>query len=90
MQAAIGQREAITPELLRVLEAVADDPAKWAKRDNYMLHLFALFLLRPPSYLRAMSRWCHCGGRLGVTTDPMIFRRFLPTRLALSTSLRRG
>jgi hypothetical protein len=45
MQAAIEQHEAITPELLRVLEAVADDPAGWAKRDNYMLHVFALFLL---------------------------------------------
>ena len=45
MQAAIEQREAITPELLRVLESIADDPAEWAKREGYMLHVFALFLL---------------------------------------------
>ena len=45
MQAAIEQREAITPELLRVVEAVADDPVKHAEREDYMLHLFALFLL---------------------------------------------
>jgi hypothetical protein len=45
MQAAVEQREAITPELLRVLESVADDPAKWAERKEYMLHLFAMFLL---------------------------------------------
>lgn len=45
MRAAIEQRESVTPELLRVLEAVAGDPAEWAKRENYMLHLFALFLL---------------------------------------------
>ena len=45
MQAAIEQREAITPELLRVLEAVAQDPVKHAEREDYMLHLFALFLL---------------------------------------------
>lgn len=45
MQAAIAQREAITPELLRVVESVAEDPVKYATRKDYMLHLFALFLL---------------------------------------------
>ncbi len=45
MKAAIEQREAITPELLRVLEAVAEDPTAFAGRQEYMLHLFALFLL---------------------------------------------
>ena len=45
MQAAIEQREAITPELLRVMESVADDPVKHAERKDYMLHDFALYLL---------------------------------------------
>ncbi len=45
MRAAIQQREAITPELLRVLEAVAQDPVKHAERSGYMLHGFALYLL---------------------------------------------
>jgi hypothetical protein len=45
MQAAIDQREAITPELLRVVEAVADNPTEFARRRDYMVHLFALFLL---------------------------------------------
>src|ERR1017187_595685 len=45
MRAAIEQREAITPELLRVVEAVAEDPVKHAERKEYMLHVFALFLL---------------------------------------------
>jgi len=45
MQAAIEQREAITPELLRVLEAVAENPTGFAARQDYMLHLFAIFLL---------------------------------------------
>jgi hypothetical protein len=45
MKAAIEQREAITPELLRVLEAVAEDPLAFAKRQDYMLHLFAMHLL---------------------------------------------
>jgi Protein of unknown function (DUF1186) len=45
MQAAIEQREAITPELLRVLESVAEDPVKHAEREDYMLHDFALYLL---------------------------------------------
>ena len=45
MQAAIEQREAITPELLRVVEAVAADPVKHAERKDDMLHVCALFLL---------------------------------------------
>jgi len=45
MRAAVEQREAITPELLRVLETVATDPVKHAERGDYMLHLFALYLL---------------------------------------------
>ena len=44
MKAAIEQREAITPELLRVVEAVAETPVEFAKRQNYMVHVFALFL----------------------------------------------
>jgi len=35
MRAAVEQREAITPELLRVLETVADDPAKYAERERH-------------------------------------------------------
>ena len=45
MQAAIEQRESITPELLRVLEAVAEDSVKFVEREDYMLHDFALYLL---------------------------------------------
>ena len=40
MRAALAQREAITPELLRVVEAVAQDPVAFAEREDYMLHLF--------------------------------------------------
>jgi hypothetical protein len=42
---AIEQRDAITPELLRVLEEVAADPGGFAQREDYMLHLFAMHLL---------------------------------------------
>ena len=45
MHAAIEQREAITPELLGVLEAVAEKPVEFARRSDYMVHIFALFLL---------------------------------------------
>jgi hypothetical protein len=45
MREAVAQRDAIKPELLRVLETVADRPAEFAKRREYMLHLFALYLL---------------------------------------------
>jgi len=45
LQAAIEQRESITPELLRIMESVAADPTDWAYRPDHMLHVFALFLL---------------------------------------------
>src|SRR5216684_782353 len=45
MQAAIEQREAITPELLRVVDAMAANPAEVANREDYMLPVFVLYLL---------------------------------------------
>lgn len=45
MRAAIEQREAVTPELLRVVEAVAANPEQHARREGHMLHVFALYLL---------------------------------------------
>ena len=45
MQAAIEQREAILPELLRVIEAVAENPQDYANRKDYQVHFFALYLL---------------------------------------------
>jgi hypothetical protein len=45
MRAAIEQREAITPELLRVVEDIAANPAEAAKQKDYMLPVFALYLL---------------------------------------------
>lgn len=45
LRAAIEQREAITPELLRIVEAIAANPTEFAQRDDYMLPVFALYLL---------------------------------------------
>jgi len=45
MKSAIEQREAITPELLRVVEAIAANPTEVAQREDYMLPVFALYLL---------------------------------------------
>src|SRR5580658_10228508 len=45
MRAAVEQREAITPELLRLVEAIADNPTEAAKRKDYMLPVFAFYLL---------------------------------------------
>ena len=45
MMAAVAQREAITPELLRVVETAAENPVEFGKRQNYMLHVFAMYLL---------------------------------------------
>ena len=46
MRVASVQREAITPELLRVLETVAENPEQYAaRREGRMLHIFAPYLL---------------------------------------------
>jgi hypothetical protein len=45
MHEAVEQREALTPDLLRVLEEAAANPQALAARDDYMLHVFAIFLL---------------------------------------------
>ena len=45
LRAAIDQREAITPELLRVVEEIAANPAEYAPRGDCMLPVFALYLL---------------------------------------------
>jgi hypothetical protein len=45
IEQAVAQREVVTPELLRVLDEVAADPEAFALRDDYMLHLFAMYLL---------------------------------------------
>ena len=45
MRAALLQREAIKPELLRVIDALAEDPVGFAGRKDYMLHIFAVYLL---------------------------------------------
>jgi len=42
---AIAQREAITPELLRVLKEVGESPDAFADKNDYMLHMFATYLL---------------------------------------------
>lgn len=45
IKAAVQQQEAITPELLRVIHEAAKNPVNFAERQDYMLHVFALFLL---------------------------------------------
>lgn len=45
LQAAIEQREAITPELLRMVEAIAANPTEFAQREACLLPVFSLYLL---------------------------------------------
>lgn len=45
MLAAIEQREAITPELLKEFEQIAENAREYALRRGFMLHTFALYLL---------------------------------------------
>jgi len=46
LQAGVEQREAITPVLLAALQEAADDPAEIDRRQtNYILHIYAMYLL---------------------------------------------
>lgn len=45
LKSAITRQEEITPELLRILEDVADHPTAWAGRTEVMSYVFALYLL---------------------------------------------
>src|ERR1035438_3774086 len=42
---ALARRDEIVPELLRILEAVAEDPQRYAKEPDYMALTYAMFLL---------------------------------------------
>jgi hypothetical protein len=72
MQAAIEQREAITPELLRVLEDVAASPQAFVERQDYMLHLFAMFLLAQFREKRAYPLIVKIVGAPGETPDALV------------------
>jgi Protein of unknown function (DUF1186) len=45
LEAAIARPNAITPHLLEALEKVAKAPAEFARREDFMLHMFAVYLL---------------------------------------------
>lgn len=45
LQSAIDQRDRITPELLRIVHRVADDPQLLEEESNYRTYMYALFLL---------------------------------------------
>ena len=45
VEAAVAQREEITPALLRILEDLADNPDEFDPADDRMAHLYASFLL---------------------------------------------
>jgi hypothetical protein len=45
VEAAVARREEITPELLGVLEDTLDRAAQLEDEDNYMAHMYAMFLL---------------------------------------------
>ena len=50
---AIEQREAITPELLRILEYACDNLEEIAERDAYFAHIYAMYLLAQFREVRA-------------------------------------
>jgi len=60
MRAAIQQVGSHHAELLRVLEAVAENPEQHARRENHMLHLFALYLLAQFREKRPIRPWSKC------------------------------
>ena len=52
LKAAIEQREAITPGLLRLVEAIAANPADVAKRKDYRFSRILLKLFNPKASIR--------------------------------------
>lgn len=75
---AIAQREAITPELLRILEHDAANLAEIAPKEDYMAHLYAMYLLaqfREPRAYPLLVKFFSADGNLlyqavgDVTTD---------------------
>jgi len=45
LRSAVSQRETVTPLLLSSLQKIADNPERFANEDDYILPVFALFLL---------------------------------------------
>jgi len=45
VEAAVARREEVIPELLRTLEDTVDRAAEFGAQDDYMAHLYAMFLL---------------------------------------------
>jgi uncharacterized protein YecA (UPF0149 family) len=72
MRAAVSQREAVTPELLRALQAVAEDAPKYAAEEGYMLHLHALYLLAQFKEKRAFPMVIKLISWPGTTSDDLL------------------
>ena len=65
--AAVGQRDAIVPELLAAIERVAANPTRICEDGSYVLHVHALYLLaqfREPRALPAIVRLYSLPGEL--------------------------
>jgi hypothetical protein len=58
---ALARRDEIIPKLLRILEAVADDPQRYAKEPDYMALTYAMFLL---ARFRETRAWPPAGADL--------------------------
>jgi len=91
---AIAQREAITPELLRILEQDTANLAEIAPNEGYMAHLYAMYLLaqfrEPRAYLLLVKFFRSDGDLLyqavgDITTDGL--NRMLASTCHGDTSL---
>lgn len=72
MQAAVDQREAITPELLHALESVAADPQGNDARQHSMLPVLAIFLLAHFQETRAYAPLVKLLNAPGETADKLL------------------
>lgn len=72
MRAAIQQREVITPELLRVVEAIAANPTEFAQREDSMLPVFTLYLLAQFREKRAFPAVVKMFSAPGETSDRLV------------------
>lgn len=69
IEEAIDRREQIVPELLRILEEAADRPGELLAREDYIAHIFALYLLaqfREPAAYPRVIRFFSLPGEVAV------------------------
>jgi hypothetical protein len=74
---AVAHRDEITPELLKILESVAENPDAYGTDGDYFGHIFAMFLLAKFREIRAYPLLLRIASLPGETVLPVTGREGL-------------